>query len=129
MSGRGTRRARVRVERLIGQRDGARLTIDRLQFELSDADLVQLAAQLLAVLGGERRASLDVVGGAGGKVTIERRESEHEWVVCPDCGQTRRPIHWCNPKRAAAESEPHTIGLDPPTVENDPIGRFRGGSR
>ena len=76
-------RARVRVERLIGRADGARLTIDRLQFDLSQADLVQLAAQLLRLLPGTRKR--------------------------------------------LRESEPHTIGLDPPTVENDPVGRFRGG--
>lgn len=27
------------------------------------------------------------------------------------------------------ESEPHTIGTETPTPENDPIGRFRGGQR
>jgi hypothetical protein len=45
------RHARVRVGRLLGRPSGARLTVDRLTFDLSEADLHELARQLVAVLG------------------------------------------------------------------------------
>lgn len=41
---------RVRVERQIGRASGARLTIDHLTFDISEADVESLAAQLLRVL-------------------------------------------------------------------------------
>jgi len=45
------------VERLIGRADGARLTIDHLQFDLSDDDCVRLAAQLLPLLNRAARGA------------------------------------------------------------------------
>ena len=54
-------------------------------------------------------------------------------MTCPTCG---RAFPFGDPRELVPgrqcfacdleAAEPHVIGMDAPTVENDPIGRFRG---
>lgn len=53
------RHTRVRVERLLGRPSGARLVVDHLTFDLSQADLVALAEQLLRLFGAPSLAPIE----------------------------------------------------------------------
>ncbi len=53
--------------------------------------------------------------------------------LCPKCkraypyGDPRAMIQGRQCFECDIASEPHTVGMEAPTVENDPIGRFRKG--